>query len=427
VGNLSGVNTIVTDPDFGNRIVRITDAETNPLKAFKNRTYVTATSGSADENLWNIDSTLFVIQDSGANSYPFTFNPTTLQAARMYVSSFPATHGLRLSDSGDWSRVNASVLYTYSGTAISKYDFSDRTNPPSPQLVYDFTSSPNCLPAGFTATWHTKGGVGADDAAFGMAYSNSGGQETGIYAVAYRVGSGCSVLNTKTGQVTGDWGAKGTITLPDRWTIHNVKLSKDGNWLVIASQVCTSSTCSQEPYFWQIGTTNVVACGESGHCDGHWTEGYSHWVNNNNSPLSNQMIRLFGESNSVSSLTHNFPLGLSGYFDQHQSWNNVDPGDSLPFASTTWIPTSPFTAPWYNEIIAVAADGSGTTWRFAHSFITTRSQSFSTQYGIGSVSQDGKFFIFSSDWMGSLGSESGTTACTIGINCRGDVFVVEMR
>jgi hypothetical protein len=427
VGNLSGANTIVTDPNFGNRIVRITDANTNPDPVFKNRTYVTTSSGSADENIWNIDSTLFIVQDSGTNAFPYTFNPGTMQAARMYVPNFPTTNGLKMSDTGIWSRVSPNVLYTYGGTAISKYDFTDRTNPPSPQPFYDFTSSPNCLPAGFTVIWKTQGGVSGDDTVFGMAYSNTGGQGTGVNVVVYKVGSGCSTLNTQTGQVGGDWGAKGTINIPDRWTIHNVKLSKDGNWMVIVSSICYSSTCMVSPYFWQIGTTNVTSCGNGGHCTGHWTEGYTHWVNNNNSPMSNQWIRSFPEATLTSDLTTTFPPGITAPFDQHQSWNNVDPADTLPFFSSTWSTISPFPAPWYNEIIAIAADGSGKAWRFAHSFVTARSQRFSTEYAIGTVSQDGKFFIFSSDWMGKLGSESGNATCTTGSDCRGDVFVVELR
>lgn len=426
VGNLSGANAIVTDPDFGNRIVRITDANTNPEATFKNRTYFTTSSGSADDNLWNVDSTLFIVQDTGANAFPFTFNPSTMQAARMYVSSFPATNGLKL-NSGNWSRVNPNVLYTASATAIQEYDFSDRTNPPLPQTVYDFTSSANCLPAGFTPTWSTNGGVSGDDTVFAMGYSNAGNQGTGIYAVVYKVGSGCSILNTQTGQVAGDWGSKGTINIPDRWTIHNVKLSKDGNWLVVSNTACTSSSCSKGPYFWQIGTTNVTLCGDGGACGGHFTEGYSHWVNNDNSPMANQVIRSFAQATLVSNLTSDFPSGITIPFDQHQSWNNADPADTLPFFSSTWSTTSPFPAPWYNEIIAVAADGSGKTWRFAHTFITAKSQRFSTKYAIGTVSQDGRFFILSSDWMGSLGSESGASSCTIGSDCRGDVFVVELR
>ncbi|MGA9685456.1 MAG: Ig domain-containing protein [Candidatus Sulfotelmatobacter sp.] len=427
VGNLLGANTIVTDPDFGNRIVRITDAHTNPHAHFKNRTYFSSSSGSADENLWNLDSTLLVVQDTGANSFPFTFDPSTLQAARMYVSRFPDTNGLMLRYSGNWSRVDPNVFYTFEGTNIRKYDFTDRTNPPSAQPVADFKSGSNCLPAGFSATWSDNGGVGGDDTVFGMVYSNRGPQGTGTYAVVYKVGSGCSMLNTETGHVTGDWGASGTINIADRWTIHNAKLSKDGNWLIIARDLCTSFSCTQAPYFWQIGTTNVNSCGDGGSCSGHWTEGNSHWVNNDNSPMSNQVIRSLAQANSVSNLTFRFPADITTPFDQHQSWNNVDPDDSLPFFSSTWSTISPFPAPWYNEIIAVAADGTDKTWRFGHTFITTKSQRFSTSYAIGSVSQDGKFFMFSSDWMGTLGSESGGKACTIGSDCRGDVFVIELR
>jgi hypothetical protein len=428
VGNLIGANTIVTDPDFGNRIVRITDAHTNTYSIFKNRSYMSDDSGSADENLWNLDSTLLIVQDTGSQGYPFTFNPSTMQAARMYISSFPATNGLKLQTGGGvWSHVNSNVLYTPSGTKVSKYDFTDRINPPSPQTVYDFTSSPNCLPAGFTETWRTTGGLSADDTIIGMGYSNKGGQGTGVYAVAYKAGSGCSMLNTQTGQVNGDWGEKGTINIPDRWRVHNVKISKDGNWLVVAPTGCLVSICLHGPYFWQIGTTNVYDCGQGGLCDGHWTEGYTHWINNNGTPYANQVMRVFPEPSSARNITHVFPEGLTGNLDQHQSWNNVDPGDTLPFGSSTWSPTLPFPGPWYNEIIAVASDNSGTTWRFAHSFITTKSQDFSTQYAIGSISQDGKFFVFSSDWMGKLGSVSGAATCTIGTDCRGDVFVVELR
>lgn len=213
MGNLSGANTIVTDPDFGNRIVRITDANTNPKASFKNRTYSSASSGSADENLWNLDSSLFVVQDSGANTYPFTFNAATMQAARMYVSSSPDSNGLVIPYAADWSRVNGNLLYAFSGTAISKYDFSNRSTPPLPQPVYDFTSSSNCLPLGFAETWKSKGGESSDDTVFGVAYSNAGGQGTGVYAVAYKVGSGCSMLNTRTGQVIGDWGSKARFQL----------------------------------------------------------------------------------------------------------------------------------------------------------------------------------------------------------------------
>jgi hypothetical protein len=428
VGNLTGSNTMVTDPSFGNQIVRITDFHTDPSAPLSfARTFVTSTSGRADENLWNVDSSLFIIQSNGGAGYPFDFNAANLHATRLYSSNYPASNGLTLPGGGAWSRVNSNLVYVDVGSTIVSYDFTDRTTPPTPQLVYDFTSSPSCLPPGFVVSWKTRGGVSAGDAVFGMAYSNNGVQGTALLAVAYKVGSGCSMLNTQTGQVTSDWGTGGPASISDRWTIHNVKLSKDGNWLVIAAESCTSSKCSKGPYFWQIGTTNVTSCGDSGLCGGHWTEGYTHWVNNDNSPLGNQVMRSFADANPAS-LTRSVPGGIHAPFDQHQSWNNVDALDSLPFLASTCTPVSKdFPAPWYNEIIGVASDGSGKVWRFAHSFISSKSSAFSTKYGVGSVSQDGRFFIFSSDWMGTLGSETGNKACGLATTCRGDVFVVQLN
>lgn len=431
VGNLSGANRVVVDPDFGNRIARISDWNTDPGLPNSDRSFVSAASGSADENLWNTDSTMFIMQALGAAGYPFTFDASTMQAQRMYVSNYSSRGGLTISGGGMWSRVSSNVLYSADDVTptIKKYDLSDSSTPPSPQLVYDFRSSPNCLPVGFTQTWKTRGGLSADDTVLGMGYSDGGTQGTGVYAVAYKVGSGCTVLNTKTGQVWGDWGEKGTINIPDRWVIHNVKMSRDGKYLIVATAGCLSASCSNGPYFWKIGTTSITSCGDGinvgQRCSGHWTEGYSHWMNNYDA--GRFTTRPLSDPTSIAYLTPNVPTGISDPLDQHASWNNADAADSNPIFLSFWSLTNPFPGPWYNEITGVAPDGSGKVWRFAHSFISARSQIFSTEYAIGSVSQDGRFFIFSSDWMGTLGSQAGGSTCTISTDCRGDVFVLELK
>lgn len=425
VGNLVGANTLVTDPDFSNRIVRITDVNTDPALPEDFKTFVSSAGGSADENLFNLDSSLFMLQSIGTWAYPYTFNTSTMQAARMYVSGNSSTGGMRLSAGGMWSRVDPNIFYSNSGTQILKYDFTNRSTAPSPQTFYDFTSSPRCLPAGFNQTWEDNGGASAGDATFGMTFSNSGYQGTGIFVAVYRVGSGCTMLNTQTGQVTGDWGSQGKINIPDRWTIHNARITRDGNWFIIVPSSCTSATCSTEPYFWQIGTTNVTSCGDGGHCGGHWTEGYTHWINDNTN--MNQTMRPLVNVANTTDLTPYLPDGIVTPLDQHQSWNNADPADTLPLFATTWSTVKPFPTAYYNEIVGYTANGSGKIWRFAHNFISGQSQFFSTQYGIGSVSQDGRFFIFSSDWMGTLGSTSGGTSCTIGVDCRGDVFILQLN
>ena len=429
VGTLTGANTCITDPDFSNPVCRLTDANTDSQSP--DTTFVVTSSGSADENHFNVDSSLIYIQNIGTLGYPMTFDPTTMHAARMYVGSGSYPNGMRIVGGGFWSRQNANLLFQVSGTQLTQYDFTDRVNPPSPSVVYDFANS-NCIGAGFSATWTAMAGGSSGDTAFGVGFSNNGGQggAGALYAATYTPGQGCTVLNTKTGAVTGDWGTTGVvpswtaITGPNGFTIHNVKISKDGNWLVVVPTSSSCNTCNVSAYFWQIGTLNVVE--PSGSLSGHWTEGYNHWINNSGNPLGQENSRLFANGGNNSSIISSFPTGITTPFDTHQSWNNVDANDSYPFLMTTYSSITPFPAAWYNEILGVSPV-TGAVYRFAHSFITSRSHRFSTQYGIGSVSQDGKFFLFSSDWMGALGSESGASACAIGTDCRGDVFVVELK
>jgi hypothetical protein len=238
------------------------------------------------------------------------------------------------------------------------------------------------------------------------------------------------MLNTRTGQVSGDWGQTGQVanwvgmTSPTGFTIHNVKLSKDGQWLIIAATPSSCSGCG--PFFWQIGTTSVNK--PSGSLSGHWTEGYSHWVNNSGSPFGQNNIRSFASPGASIGIIKSIPANLVPPLDQHPSWNNADPSDSAPFFVSTafWGKSLPVLTAWWNEIIGVSP-ATGTVTRFAHSYITGKSQRFSTQFGIGSVSQDGRFFLVSSDWMGTLGSEAGSSGCSIGTDCRGDVFVIELK
>lgn len=431
MGNLKGAGTIVTDPSFANRVARITDSRTNPGKL--NRTYMAGQGGSADVNIWNTDSTMLFVQDNGGWMFPLTFDPVSLKTGRLYASNFPTDGGLKVRGTGAWSFTDPNTLYTIepATTVLNKYDFTDRVNPPTPTQIFDFRSGSHCLPAGFTVTWSNVGGVSSDDAVFAIAYSDTGNQGTGVYAVAYKAGKGCTLYNTKTGRVTGDWGTQGEVSVPDRFSIHNVKLSKDGNWLVIVNTTCFAGNC-EGPFFWQVGTTTVNACAKNG-CSGHWTEGQTTWINGDGMPVGagvyetgQYKARNFSAPADPRSLVSQFPVGLQSPYDMHASWNNADSADTNPIFSSTWTPvTSPW-LPWHNEILGVSPVD-GTVWRFAHTYITARSQRFSTKYGIGSISQDGRFFAFSSDWMGTLGSESGSSSCTVGTDCRGDVFVVALQ
>jgi hypothetical protein len=429
-GNLTGANTIVTDPDFGNRIVRATDSTSGC-----GGTCTTNNSGAAGAQAWNQNSTMFVTGTTNGGALLFGFNPTTMQVTKL--SGLPSNNG---GFGYIWSWLNPNILYALNRTTIVKFDLTGYASGalPAPTTVFDFNSA-NCLQAdpnwnaNPVVTWKGQFQSSKDDVNFAAPLSNAGQQGTGFFTVVYTVGSGCRVLDSKSGTVFGQWGSTGAISIPDRWTVHANAISKSGAYDGVGYNNCLSTSCSgtSNGYFWQIATTTVTF--PTGCVSGHESFGYDHWVNNAGcNHYGQDTIRALANPGLSSNLITNFPSAMVTPFDQHFSWQNVDVAETYPIISSTWTTVFPFPAAWYNEVIATFPTGSlgvpaGTVKRFAHTFITARSQRFITNQAIGQLSPDGRFYVVASDWLGTLGSESGSTTCTIGTNCRGDVFVVELK
>jgi hypothetical protein len=424
VGNLVGAGRCIRDPDFGSRVCRITDSTTNP------RTMVSGYGGDGDRNEFNTDSTKLFVESVNGPVYPMNFDPVTMTATRMYGS-------WRLSVVPTWSHVDKDVFYgiaaTPFGTSYLKYDTSS-PSVPTPTRVADFKTA-NCLGTGFTAAYVFNGGVSSDDTIFIAGFSSRGGQggSGAKYVVAYKVGSGCRMLNTATGIVSGDWGPTGVVpnwvamTGPDGILLHSLAISKDGAYVNIVAHPPSCPTCaSNGNYFWKIATLNVVQ--PTGNLGGHITEGYTHWINGAGQTGQLQS-RLFASPGTRTAIipVQNLPPGLVPPYDLHVSWNTADRLDTNPFCLSEYNTAKPVpNVAWYKEILCVSPV-TGTVWRFAHTFHTGSSHRFSDLDAIGTLSQDGRFFMWSSDWMGTLGSESGSPTCVIGKDCRGDVFVVELK
>jgi hypothetical protein len=443
MGNLTGANTQITDPDFSNPIVRLTDA------AQFNDATMQVSSGSGDLNRWNTDSTFLVVRTAGnGQDKVYGFDPSNLIGAIAYSSN----GGISYSGNIEWSRVARTLAYEFpsSTSIISSINLSNCTTlgcgsatPPTPQTVYDFKSSANCLGSSFGVTFADDGGVAANDAAFSIVFSNSGGQDASgtHYVTVYKPGIGCVLLDTKTGAITADQGYNGSTGLTctgsgctgqvANWTttfgsngitIHNNKISHDGNWVVIVPTGGCGTTACNNPVFWNVATTTVNL--PTNKLGGHFTEGYTTWVN------TPQTLQGVGRQFATPSLTTIFDNAVPASGDEnHTGWNNVDANDSYPvFVSGDSTTITNYTSAYTNEILAVQpALNANKIWRFCHNFNSHKSTAFSVEFVIGSVSQDGRFYMFTSDWMGTLGSTSGATTCTLGTDCRGDVFVVKLQ
>jgi hypothetical protein len=437
VGGPIGAGTKVLDPTFNNPILRITDWNTEGSGG-RNDNFMVDCGGSAEINFMSADDTKFYTCDGGTAMDMFTVDLKTQSVSRMYASQFPGTNGMRTltnSSSGEWSFTQADILYDMetgnyqAGTPIIKYyDLSSLTKPPRPQTLYNFSQSPNCVPSSAGTThWITDVTVSKDDQTFSTSFSLTGVAGTATWVVVWNRTQGCRWWNTQTGQVGGDWGPSGTVNISDRFYLHNSRLSKDGNWVRVGFQSCISGCAGGvQVYLWQIATNTLTPCTIGNNCLGHSALGYTHMVNSPTTPTQQmQLIRPLSNINQQTQLWTNGPPSHIPW-DNHQSWENVDTADSYPYISSSETGV-PIVYAWDNEIDAFSTDGSGIVYRFAHTFATGQSQFFSSANAIGSVSADGKFFAWSSDWQGTLGSTTGGKTCTLGTNCRSDVFIVELQ
>jgi PKD domain-containing protein len=274
--------------------------------------------------------------------------------------------------------------------------------------------------------WKALHSQALNDAAFGTAWSTGSFQGTGVYVTVYVPGQGCTMLDTQTGNVTGDFGINGTISIPDRFTLHGTTCFVDGNYCFLSFTTCLSK-CSSPAfgyYIWTPGTLDVSICSVG--CDGHPGHGYSKLVMNNwwLFPAADPALYIVLQSSP--------PGWLS---DLHYSWNNANSNDSSCLFGTTDYSddghdTYPakYTFALEQELFCMMpADGPhAIRYRFAHTLCSGKSPFFEVAQCIGNVDQLGNLYFMTSDALGTLGSTAGADVCTVGQDCAGDVFVIDL-
>lgn len=235
------------------------------------------------------------------------------------------------------------------------------------------------------------------------------------------------------------------------YNVHGAWLSRDGKTVRVSYQQGDTS------FVWTPGSTHVSACGMgpprdgvAGYCGGHWTLGYSHMINQGGAgPNTTLLLRPLSDLNHLTQLISPEPYPVPADEDSHWSWNNADPTDTAPACGafeqaaahlrgdgTQNAATNPLLAikqAWDREIVCVATTGPSRVWRFAHHRATgacndnDRGGSCFGAIAIGNISQDGKFYLFGTDWEWSLGNAQNSSGCPSSGSCRTDAFIVELR
>ncbi len=235
------------------------------------------------------------------------------------------------------------------------------------------------------------------------------------------------------------------------YNVHNARLSRDGEAIKVIP------TGSQTLYIWKPNSATVSACSTHGEshaagvanfCGGHTVLGYTHLINHGGPGETFSL--LYRPLSDLTDIRRLVPAedSLHVGMDTHWSWNNDNPSDTAPVCGafsgsgerkqgdgTSNPSTNPILAihqAWEGEIVCVATSGPPKVWRFAHHHATGTVNASAKSGGfvslaIGNVSQDGKFYLFSSDWDWRLGSQLRSPGCPTSGKCRSDAFIVELK
>jgi hypothetical protein len=216
----------------------------------------------------------------------------------------------------------------------------------------------------------------------------------------------------------------GSINITDEFYLHNVRLSKNGNYVKVTQNTCGPSpggcTGNTNTYVWELSTLTVnriVADGTNG-C-GHNAIGQVYTVND----CAGFQTRPFTSNDQAGTVFITQVPALYPGLDGHLSAGAQNSTDTLPYFETLEGDVGLVANyAWDNEIVGLRNDGSGQAYRFVHNYDTSLTSGTSLR-AIGSPSSDGKFYMWASDWDGMLGSTVGLNSCTLGSNCRTDVFI----
>lgn len=444
-GSLTGQGYCFTPTDFSTQICRVTDYNSGGPQP----DYGATCSGDAETMTMDESDTRIAVCSAGGQDQIESFNPSTLAISTLYRTQGPGSDGaLGGCSSTSTYLYRNTIFFSYTqpqvgygasflsngDPAICEYSFSSATTMPTYDNggvtpLIDLATCVSSIAGVGYGTYTLDVTVSADDQTFvALGNTGGGGQDTSasIYVIVWNRTNGCRVWNTAAGTVTGAWGATGSISLTDRFYIHEFRINKAGTAIKVTANTCAPSpggcTGNTNIYIWQLsGLTLTRMVNDATDGCGHSAIGYAVTFNN----CSGFFVRPFSSNDQAgTNPTTQYPSPNSAQ-DGHYSMYAGNAADTSPVMGSFYTGSFAGTNAWDNEILGIRLDGSGTVYRFCHNYITGQdTQNFGAEYGIGNVSQDGKYFLWTSDWDGMLGEiGGGSSSCTIGTNCRADVFL----
>lgn len=199
----------------------------------------------------------------------------------------------------------------------------------------------------------------------------------------------------------------------DGWKIHSISLDRTGRFVLVYPAVDPTlgrlAPGVAQVYVWDTQGGGLGLIPQTVLSGGHDSVGYGLLVNadcctKSAWDASQWQIRSLLTPNITSDLIPVVLTPKAVYLAEHSNWRAAQADARVPVVSASYrygagVDQSVYPwRPWDEEIIAVATDGSGTVWRFAHhQSIVGASPEFWAE-PIVQVSPDGRHAIFTSNW-----------------------------
>jgi hypothetical protein len=426
--------SLFTDPTFGSRIIRVTDAHTRP--GAEGRSFTTASA--AHQLAWSAASDKFWVRSVDGTYIPYTFDANTMTVARIEPAR-TGDGGLTISSlvEPQFSFLSSNLLFgarqdqRNDWPIIRQFDFNTLTYRDLLDLGAITTISAGTFAAALSSsatapeTLSVIFGGPAQDSHFKVVVFQS--RAPAATAV---------VVDTVASTITRD-GVTSPTTGALRFFLHHAWIDPSGRYVML-----TPVNASPAPFvLWDLQTdvfTRVTTRAE-----GHDALGFARQVNQSCCTATTYdgaqwQLRALSSPATTTDLIAPVLLPQEVFIADHTSWNNAQPGTGVPILSSLYryyngtFNTTPWRA-WDDEIVAIQTDAhplGATVWRFAH-----HRSDVSPDGGGGAVyfwylpraiiSPNGRWAIFSSNWEKSLGATVGSDIEPGGLH-RSDVFLVAL-
>jgi hypothetical protein len=403
---LGSANSVITDPTFGSRILRVTDPNTNDGESF-------ISTDAGFHRTWNANSTAIKLTGPHGDGYWLEFSPIAFTVGN--GSSHPGIHPVSFGATWEWSTVDPDLIYFLNGSQIGEYNTSTG-------VTTNLGGPSNRDPVAYMAVV-----LGQDD--WVCAAAGSGGQDTytEIFCVNPASPSTYKLIDVYHKTINGvpqtdpNWPTSAPGQLIG---IHDVSGGTGASWLEVTFHQQSWGGNGGAVFDLATNTWSLVTAADI-YWSGHVSMGNGKYANSagsiNGSDSRGLVVR--NPDNLMDAADYLFvdqpPNTLNQWCDDdHNSWLNSLTNPNAPILSSRYTIVGPCQFAWAGEIDAAAVDGSNTVWRFAHNHTGVN-----CYYGEGfaQISNNGNWALFSSPWDGMLGPDT-----SFGCTTRIDTFIVQL-